>query len=197
MFYKLIIASATCATLTACIAPTPALAPEITFMTELNTLCGKAFEGKVVSTDEVDNDFASQRVVMHVRDCSDHEVRIPLHVGENRSRTWVLTRDRDGLELRHDHRHEDGEPDAVTQYGGFVRTETSTEIRSEFPADAQTKSIFDANNISVSNQNVWAVEVRPKDDLFAYELRRPNRFFRLEFDLSAPVETPPAAWGFE
>jgi hypothetical protein len=31
--------------------------------------------------------------------------------------------------------------------------------------------------------------------LFAYEMARPNRFFRIEFDTSAPVDAPPAPWG--
>ena len=30
--------------------------------------------------------------------------------------------------------------------------------------------------------------------LFAYELRRPNRFFRVEFDLGRPVPAPPPPW---
>jgi hypothetical protein len=30
---------------------------------------------------------------------------------------------------------------------------------------------------------------------FAYELRRPNRHFRVEFDLSRPVPAPPPPWG--
>jgi len=34
--------------------------------------------------------------------------------------------------------------------------------------------------------NVWAVEVHP-GKTYAYELRRPNRFFRVEFDLSKPL----------
>ena len=42
--------------------------------------------------------------------------------------------------------------------------------------------------------NVWAVEVIP-GRTFAYELRRPNRFFRVEFDLTKPVAAPPAPWG--
>ena len=29
---------------------------------------------------------------MHVRDCSERELRIPFHVGDDRSRTWVVTR---------------------------------------------------------------------------------------------------------
>jgi hypothetical protein len=35
-------------------------------------------------------------------------------------------------------------------------------------------------------ENVWAMEVHPAR-MFAYELRRPGRFFRVEFDLSRPV----------
>ena len=42
------------------------------------------------------------------------------------------------------------------------------------------------------------------DAAFAYQLRRTvengapeDRFFRVEFDLTQPVEAPPAAWGWE
>jgi hypothetical protein len=31
--------------------------------------------------------------------------------------------------------------------------------------------------------------------VFAYELRRPARFFRVEFDLTRPVAPAPAPWG--
>jgi len=34
--------------------------------------------------------------------------------------------------------------------------------------------------------NVWAIEVEP-GHLFAYELRRPERHFRVEFDLTRPL----------
>jgi hypothetical protein len=33
--------------------------------------------------------------------------------------------------------------------------------------------------------NVWAVEVT--DKVYVYELRRPNRHFRVEFDLTKPL----------
>ncbi|HEY0053631.1 MAG TPA: hypothetical protein VGB49_09480, partial [Caulobacteraceae bacterium] len=39
---------------------------------------------------------------------------------------------------------------------------------------------------TVSNTNVWAMEVHP-GRTFAYELRRANRHFRVEFDLARPV----------
>lgn len=57
------------------------------FLSRLNQLCGQRFEGQVVSTDAADADMASQRLLMHVRDCAAEEVRIPFQVGEDRSRT--------------------------------------------------------------------------------------------------------------
>ena len=59
--------------------------------------------------------FVGKALVMHVRDCRAERIRIPFMVGDNRSRTWVLTRQGDRIELKHDHRHEDGSADTVTQ----------------------------------------------------------------------------------
>lgn len=81
-------------------------------------------------------------------------------------------------------------------YGGDSRG-TGTSIRQEFPADAQSIAMFTAQGRSVSAANVWAIEVT--DRIFAYELRRPpgpgERFFRVEFDLTRPIEPPPPPWG--
>lgn len=167
-------------------------APADMFMNTLNTHCGNAYEGRVVSTDKVDADFAKERLVMLVRDCSDTEVRIPFYVGDDRSRTWVITRTDGGLRLKHDHRHEDGTEDAVTQYGGDSREVTSA-TRVEFPVDQYSIDMFLEERLTASVTNVWAVEAT--DETFAYELARENRFFRVEFDLAEPVDTPPPAWG--
>ena len=163
------------------------------FFGRLAALCGQSFEGRVVTSDPRDASFASQRLVMHVRQCSDSEIRIPFHVGEDRSRTWVITRTETGLRLKHDHRHEDGSEDRLTQYGGDGR-ESGSAARQEFPADEASKQLFTANDIPDSVLNVWALEVR-RGRMFAYELRRPNRFFRVEFDLGRPVPAPPPPWG--
>ena len=62
------------------------------FWSALRGLCGQAFAGKVVkSTSATDAAFAGQTLVMHVRTCGENEIRIPFHVGANRSRTWVIT----------------------------------------------------------------------------------------------------------
>jgi hypothetical protein len=162
-----------------------AASPQAAFFARLTDLCGKTFEGKVVTTDAADADFASQRLTMHVRDCSVEEIRIPFAVGEDRSRTWIVTRTADGLRLKHDHRGTDGKPDGLHWYGGTTAN-AGTEARQEFPVDAFSIEMFTAWDASVSNTNVWAVEVHP-EETFAYELRRANRHFRVEFDLTRPI----------
>lgn len=170
--------------------------PADQFMARLQALCGKAFEGRVVTSDPADSSFAGQRLLMHVRECRPGEVRIPFHVGDDRSRTWIVTRTQAGLRLKHDHRHADGSPDELTMYGGDTAS-PGTAARQEFPVDAESIALFTRTNRTVSNSNLWAMEVHP--NAFAYELRRPpipgGRFFRVEFDLGRPVPPPPPPWG--
>lgn len=160
------------------------------FWASLRRACGNAYEGRVVEGSAADSTFRRSTLVMHVRHCSDGEIHIPFHVGENRSRTWVLTRTDAGLRLKHDHRHEDGSEDAVTQYGGDTR-DAGTPARQEFYADAHTASLIPA-----AATNVWTMEVIP-GERFAYALRREgtDRRFRVEFDLTRPVPPPPTPWG--
>ncbi|WP_202801438.1 hypothetical protein [Idiomarina xiamenensis] len=80
-------------------------------MTQLAKHCGKAYVGQVVSDNLQDTAWASSRIIMHVRNCSAQQIEIPLHVGDDRSRTWVITRLDDQLSLQHVHVHEDGSPD--------------------------------------------------------------------------------------
>lgn len=178
-----------CATLAS-----PPANPQDAFFARLTALCGRAFEGRIASPPvALDSSFAGKRLVMHVRDCSADEIKIPFHVGDNRSRTWVITRTGSGLRLKHDHRHEDGSEDVLTQYGGDTAT-PGTARRQEFPVDQFSKDLFNREDAAVSTTNVWAMEVVP-GQLFAYELRRENRFFRVDFDLTRPVPAPPPPWG--
>jgi hypothetical protein len=154
-------------------------------------LCGKAFEGRVVEgTEPSDDAFRGERLVMHVRECSGGEIRIPFHAGENRSRTWVLTRTADGVRLKHDHRHEDGSEDRVTRYGGDTRT-IRDPLALDFHADDYTAQL-----IPTAAANIWTVAVDP-GNTFTYALRREaqGRRFRVEFDLTKPVTPPPPPWG--
>lgn len=177
-----------------CATLAPSAGPQDTFYSRLTALCGRAFEGRIASPPvALDSSFQGKRLVMHVRECSANEIKIPFHVGDNRSRTWVITRTGFGLRLKHDHRHEDGSEDVLTQYGGETATAGSSR-RQEFPVDQFSRELFNRNNAAVSTTNVWAMEIEP-GKLFAYELRRPSRFFRVEFDLNRPVDPPPPPWG--
>ena len=170
------------------------LSPQDAFFDELKSHCGKAYAGKLVSKDQADADFAGKKMVMHVRECSDTELRIPFHVDDDHSRTWVISKTNNGLRLKHDHRHEDGSEDAVTQYGGDTIYEGAPS-RQVFPVDQFSIDMFMREGLDVSVVNVWAVEINKAT--YTYELSRPNRHFRVEFDVTTPVEIPPAPWGFE
>ena len=164
--------------------------PADEFLAALRQLCGQAFEGQLVNPQAADSAMRGQRLVMHVRGCGD-TVRIPFHVGANRSRTWVFARTSNSVRLKHDHRHEDGSEDGVTQYGGDGR-KSGTAKTMAFVADSTTVALIPA-----ARTNVWTVQITPKQ--FVYELRREGteRRFRVEFDLTKPVPIPPAPWGSE
>jgi hypothetical protein len=165
------------------------------FMANLLELCGKSYTGKVISTEAVDADWAKEVLTIYVSDCSASEISIPLHVGENRSRTWVFSKTASGLRLKHDHRHEDGTSDAVTMYGGDTATPGTAQTQS-FPVDAESIALFKKEDLTASVTNVWSVTHIP-GETFTYELKRPGRLFQAQFDLTKTTATPPSAWGFE
>lgn len=180
--------------LSACAVIVPRSAgPQQLFWERLNGLCGRAYAGRVVTSDAADREMAASRLVMHVTTCAPNEVRIAFQVGADRSRTWAIGRTATGLRLKHIHRHEDGGEDARSRYGGDTVSPGSAR-RQDFPADGFSRTLFNRENIPDSARNVWAVEVVP-GSLFAYELRRPGRFFRVEFDLARSVPAPPPNWG--
>ncbi len=186
-------ALAALAFLSACASAPAAPSPQQAFMANLRALCGQAFEGRVVTTEAADEAMRAERLVMHVRACDADGVRVPFHVGENRSRTWVITETPQGLRLKHDHRHEDGTSDTLTMYGGDTAN-AGAATRQEFPVDAESRALFLANNIPQSVTNVWVLELTPGES-FTYELARPGRLLRATFDLTRPVPAPPPPWG--
>ncbi|MEI2794805.1 hypothetical protein V8246_03920 [Pseudoxanthomonas sp. F11] len=173
--------------------------PADAFLSALQVQCGKAYAGRITANQPASatpDPFEGKALVMHVRGCDEttREIRIPFHVGDDRSRTWVVTRTGTGLRLKHDHRHQDGQPDAVTMYGGDT-VDAGTAQRQTFPVDAESVAMFKRAGLNASLDNTWAMELVPAKT-FVYELSRPNgRLFRVEFDLTTPVEPPPAPWG--
>ena len=168
------------------------------FWGELQKLCGKAFTGKIAADTSNSPDFAGKTLVMHVRSCDKDVIKVPFFVGDDRSRTWVLTRKDGRIQLKHDHRHADGKPDAVTMYGGWS-TNSGMATRQFFPADEDTLKAVPAptGNAPSAAANVWWIELVPGSH-FSYNLRRlaSERYFSVVFDLKTPIEAPPPPWGW-
>jgi hypothetical protein len=163
------------------------------FWAELQKLCGKAYTGTLVAAPADDTTFKDKELVMHVRACEKNRIRIPFFVGADKSRTWALTRLKNGrIMLKHDHRHEDGTPDKVTLYGG-VTTNSGLPTRQVFPADQAT-----VDTLPAAAPNVWWIELAG-GDFFSYNLRRmgSERFFSIKFNLKTEAPTPAAPWGWK
>lgn len=172
--------------LAACATTPPVAAdPADAFFARMKTLCGKTFAGRLANDDPADADFAGKALVARGVGCDDDEVRVAFDVGEDRSRTWIITRTPAGLRLKHRHLLKDGSVDPVSNYGGDTAA-PGTPARQEFPADAESKAMFMREGRAVSLTNVWAFEVEPGVAL-TYELARPGRLFRVTFDLSKPL----------
>ena len=169
------------------------------FWRELQKPCGKAFAGSITADTAPNPDFTGKTMLMHVRSCEADRIRIPFFVGENRSRTWVLTRKGNRIELKHDHRHEDGKSDKVTMYGGTTTNEGMA-TRQFFPADDETVHVVapPAGNAPSAAANVWWIDLVPGEH-FSYNLRRlgGDRLFTVRFDITKEVKTPLPPWGWK
>jgi hypothetical protein len=161
------------------------------FWQKLKEHCGKTYEGTITSGATANDGFSGKRLAMHVLSCSEDQLLIPFNVGENRSRTWILTKVKDRIELKHDHRHEDGTNDAVTMYGGTT-TNTGLPGIAVFPADQMT-----IKTIPAAATNVWWMTIN--NTTFTYNLRRigSDRLFTVTFDITKPVDKPLPSWGWE
>lgn len=174
-------------------APLVSVPEQDAFFESIRQHCGKAFAGKIVS-DNLGGTFDGERLVMHVRKCTETELQIPFHVGDDASRTWIVTKTGSGLMLKHDHRNKDGSYHVSTMYGGHTRDSGWEQVQS-FPADAYSKNLFIDSGRTASIDNIWQMMIYP--DRFSYRLIRFAREFHVDFDLTKPIDAPPAPWGYE
>ena len=151
------------------------------FLLSLQSLCGNTYSGAVTSSDPQDADWRDAALTLGPVECEDRTVRLPLRVGEDSSRTWIVRESSSGLSLRHQHLHEDGSPDAVSMYGGFAQA-GGTATSQSFPADKWTRELFLSNGLPDSVANVWTLAVDNGE--LVYRLDRPGREFRAAFPLS-------------
>ena len=136
------------------------------FFENLKNLCGKSFEGATQFPQDADHPMVGKKLIMTVATCSEREIRIPLQVGEDKSRTWVVMLASDRLLLKHDHRHADGTPDKQTNYGGWA-VDGGTAQRQRFAADEETSKL-----IPEAASNVWTLAIEPEKRQFTYPLER-------------------------
>ncbi len=174
-------------------APLVSIPSQDAFFNQLKSLCGKSFEGKVVVDNAPPSSFNTSKLVMHIRKCTDSELQIPFHVGENASRTWIITKTGSGLSLKHDHRHKDGTNDESTMYGGHTVDAGWAQVQT-FPADQYSKELFVTQAMPQSISNSWQMYIYPEK--FTYRLTRPGREFRVDFDLTKPAQQPVTPWGY-
>lgn len=174
-------------------APQVSIASHDEYFNHLQALCGKAFAGKI-SVDNPASDGFKGALIMHVRRCTDTSLQIPFHVGDDHSRTWIISKTGSGLSLKHDHRNKDGSYAESTMYGGHT-TDAGWPTVQSFPADQYSKQLFIRLGMPQSNTNVWQMFIYPEQ--FSYRMTREGREFRVDFDLTKPVTVPPAPWGYK
>lgn len=163
------------------------------FFAAIGKHCGKAYGGRVKVDNEPGGGFADKKLVMHVRKCAPNQLQIPFHVGDDASRTWLITKTGSGLSLKHDHRHKDGTFDESTMYGGHTLDAGWAQVQS-FPADQYSKELFVKLGIPQSAGNTWQMFIY--DKTFSYRMTREGREFRVDFDLTKPIAPPDAPWGY-
>jgi hypothetical protein len=87
---------------------------------------------------------------MSMLDITEDKIYIPFNVGENRSRTWMLSNIEIGIELKHDHRKEDGSEDEVTMCGGVTPNSGSDDL-AMFPGDQETADLSPGTAINIKS----------------------------------------------
>ncbi|WP_432410681.1 hypothetical protein [Rasiella sp. SM2506] len=162
----------------------------LVFWNTLKSHCGNAYAGTLEIPEE-DEAFGGKKLVMHLRSCTENEIKIPFYVGDDKSRTWIVSFKDGIISLKHDHRHKDGTMDAVNFYGGTASNQGKATIQF-FPADPHTQKL-----IPEAATNVWWITLN--DTTFTYNLRRlgTERVFKVVMNLTTPIETPEAPWGWE
>ena len=169
------------------------LAPEqLTFWDNVQQLCGNAYRGELADATPYYHGSAADRIVIHVRNCTETLTHISLHMDDDHSRNLMLTKASGTLRLKHDHRNEDGTEEQITQYGGDAPS-PGLETRQIFRADEHTADILPQRS-----DNFWFLDMMD-DETFAYGVHWPKygHSIRLEFDITETVEAPPAPWGYE
>lgn len=148
------------------------------FFDNLSLHCGKTYNGITEFPKDPQHPFVGKPLQMYVEHCSENEIRIPFKVGNNSSRTWIITKTNKGLLLKHDHRHADGTPEDLTMYGGYANSEGNP-WQQHFEADNDTFKM-----IPEAKTNIWTITIDDKNQTFTYSLQRHSKpRYKAVFDI--------------
>ncbi|GAA4304629.1 hypothetical protein [Nibribacter koreensis] len=158
---------------------TPATKDQKQFFKALKAHHGKSYTGTVVTPLRDNDPFAGKELKIFFQKASSDSLRVPFWVGDDTSRTWLITIDKKtGLLLKHDHRHADGSPDSVTMYGGHAKP-NGTALSQSFPADA-----FTAQLLPAAATNEWTLQLSSDKKVLSYILKRNGQLrFQADFKL--------------
>ena len=160
------------------------------FFDSIRAHCGNAFSGSVEDSSN-STAYNGRKFVLHIRDCSDSQIKMPLHIDDNSSRILVLSKTDGGIQLQHDHRHADGSSEALTLYGGDSSADSTDKV-THFPESAESIAITKAHAPTRTYPSVWSI-ILGADDI-TYQVVRPGRTIKSKFKFADQVDHPPMAW---
>jgi hypothetical protein len=156
------------------------------FFQNLAAQCGQAFAGELTVVPEGSQTFrGDEALIVHFRECGEDRLKLPFHADDDHSRTWIFTRTTAGIDLRHDHRLENGHPDPRSTWYGAHTQAAGEGNRQEFLRE-------ELRDGAVTG---WRVEIYPGERYTYGTIRDGVWTFRADFDLTNPIPTPDAPWG--
>ncbi|TVR53298.1 MAG: hypothetical protein EA421_11530 [Gemmatimonadales bacterium] len=160
------------------------LAAQRAFFEEMSSLCGQTFGGRTILAEESDTTFEPARLYFTVENCGDDELRMPFVVGDDDSRTWILSMEEGGLTFVHEHLRPDGTPYENSGFGGRASGEGS-DVFQHFPDFQATEET------PAAERRVWRLRLDREYEIFHYYLDRGGRpAYRLVFHLGPPSPAP-------
>lgn len=180
---------------------TPTLAEtsnQAKFFDSVKALCGKAFSGGIIEDTANSAAYGGKKFILHIRDCSDSQIKMPLHIDDNSSRILILTKSdaKSGgsIKLQHDHRHSDGSSDDLTLYGGSTSS-AGTPNNQAFPESAESIEITKTYGKGRTYPSVWSIILGTED--IVYQVVRPGRTIKIQVKFSDTVANPATAWDLQ
>jgi hypothetical protein len=164
---------------------------QLEFWNALRRLCGRSFPGQLATVTGSDTVLVGQPLVLNVWQCYHRELRLAFHAGNDHSRVWLITSNKERLRLAHAVHDSAGTALPFSGYAGDA-LESGTAERQVFHPDVSTLT-----RVPAARGTSWVLELKPGQRL-SYALHAPDGGvrFRVDFDLRQRSPRPPPPWGY-